>query len=68
MNHQEIRFNILHALYQKHYSNRQLGQLQNTDKIIQEAGLEYIDKNDVGVDIVYLESNYLLKGGKHSIG
>ena len=61
MNHQQIRFNILYTLYQKHYSP-ELEQPQDTEKIIQESGLENIDKNQVVGDIVYLEDKNLIKG------
>ena len=61
MNHQKIRFNILHTLYQKHY-RYQIEYPQNTDEIIKEAGLGDIDKDDVAGDIVYLEGKYIIKG------
>jgi preprotein translocase subunit Sec63 len=48
-------------LYQKHYSP-ELEQPQDTEKIIQESGLENIDKNQVVGDIVYLEDKNLIKG------
>jgi hypothetical protein len=61
MDHNAIRFRILHALYQKHYSP-QLQHLQNTGKIIEEAGLANIDKYEVTGDITYLEEKHLIKG------
>jgi uncharacterized protein YheU (UPF0270 family) len=62
VNHQQIRFNILHTLYQKYYSP-ELEQAQDTEKIIQESGLGDIDKNQVaGGDIVYLENKNLING------
>jgi hypothetical protein len=61
MNHDEIRFNILRILYQKHYGG-ELKQLQTTDEIIQEAGLGNIDKNVAAGDIVYLEDKNLING------
>jgi hypothetical protein len=61
VNHQQIRFNILHTLYQKHYSP-ELEQPQDTEKIIQESGLGDIDKNQLAGDIAYLEDKNLIKG------
>jgi hypothetical protein len=61
MKHREIRFNILHNLYQKHYSD-QLGHPQLTDTIIQESGLGNLDKNVVYGDIVYLVESGLATG------
>jgi hypothetical protein len=46
MNHQEIRFEILHYLYNKHYSE-ELGHPQAVEKIIQETKLKNIYKNIV---------------------
>ena len=63
MEHQEIRFRILSTLYQKHYSE-QLGHPQDTEKIIQEAGLNNINKNDVNGDVVYLEDKRLITATK----
>jgi hypothetical protein len=61
MDHNEIRFRILHTLYQKHYSP-QLQHPQNTDKVIEEDGLANTDKYEVMGDIVYLEEKHLIKG------
>lgn len=61
MEHQEIRFRILHTLYQKHYSD-QLGHAQQTDKVIEESGLSSINKPDVYGDVVYLKDKGLIKG------
>ncbi len=67
LEHQEIRFRILSTLYQKHYSE-QLGHPQNTEKIVQEAGLNNINKNDVDGDVVYLEDKCLIKAAMKPIG
>lgn len=61
MEHQEIRFRILHTLYQKHYSD-QLGHLQQTEKIIEESRLSDASKADKHGDVVYLEGKGLIKG------
>jgi hypothetical protein len=61
MQHQEIRYRILFILYLKHYSD-QLGQPQVTNKVIEEAGLEYVEKNMVYGDIVYLKESNLITG------
>jgi hypothetical protein len=67
LEHQEIRFRILSTLYQKHYSE-QLGYPQNTEKIIQEAGLSEIAKSDVNGDVVYLEDKRLIKAAMKPLG
>ena len=61
MNHREIRFNILHNLYQKHYSD-QLKHPQMTDMIIQDSDLGNLDRNLVYGDIVYLVDSGLATG------
>lgn len=59
MNHQEIRFQILYYLYNKHYSG-ELGHSQVVENIIAETELKNIEKNIVYGDIVYLEqSNFM---------
>ena len=67
MKHQEIRYRILLLLYYKHYSN-QLGHPQVTDNVIREAGLEYVDKNFVYGDIVYLVESSLVKAKMEMLG
>jgi hypothetical protein len=67
LSHQGIRFNILHALYQKHYGG-QPGHIQITDEIIREAGLNNIDKNLVIGDIIYLKDKHLINGTKTPLG
>jgi hypothetical protein len=66
MEHKEIRARILLKLYEKYYSE-QLGRPQMTTNVIQEAGLDSIDKNLVYGDIVYLKNGGLIDG-KHAIG
>ncbi len=61
MHHQVIRYRILFTLYLKHYSD-QLSQPQLTDNVIKEAGLEYVERNMVYGDIVYLKESNLIKG------
>ncbi len=61
MQHEEIRYRILFTLYIKHYSE-QLGNPQVTNKVIEEAGLEYVEKNMVYGDIVYLKESNLITG------
>lgn len=67
MNHQEIRFNILYILYNKHYS-KELGHPQSTSKIIEETELKNIDKHIVYGDVVYLEQAGDIKSLGDSIG
>jgi hypothetical protein len=59
--HQEIRYRILFTLYLKHYSD-QLGHPQVTERVIEEAGLQYVEKTMVFGDIVYLKEGNLIKG------
>jgi hypothetical protein len=61
MEHREIRFRILHVLYQKHYSD-QLGHLQQTDKVIEESRLSGVSNTDAYADVVYLKDKGLIKG------
>jgi hypothetical protein len=48
-------------LYQKHYS-KDLGHPQATDNIINESGLEKIEKNELYGDVVYLEKRGYING------
>jgi hypothetical protein len=61
MKHAEIRNRILFTLYFKYYTD-QLTQPQVTDKVIEEAGLQFVEKNLVYGDIVYLKQSNLVKG------
>jgi hypothetical protein len=61
MRHAVIRYWILFTLYLKHYSD-ELGQPQITDKVIQEASLEYVERNMVNGDIVYLKERNSIQG------
>ena len=61
MNHQEIRFQILYYLYNKHYSG-ELGQPQVVENIILQTDLKNIEKNIVYGDIVYLEQSTFIRG------
>jgi hypothetical protein len=66
MDHAEIRFNILHYLYQKHYSN-ELGHKQRIDKIIEGSGLQDIHRNAIYGDVIFLLNKGLIEG-KHYLG
>jgi hypothetical protein len=61
VHHQEIRYKILFTLYLKHYGEG-LGQPYVTNKVIEEAGLEFVEKNMVYGDIVYLKESNQIKG------
>lgn len=61
MKHEEIRFRILFTLYIKHYSN-ELGHPQLTTQIIKDAGLEYVEKELLYGNIVYLRDRDWVKG------
>jgi hypothetical protein len=61
MDHKEIRFRVLHCLYLKYYSD-QLGHLQPTQHIIEESGLQKINKNEVNGNLMYLSERGYLKG------
>jgi len=61
MNHDEIRFRILHDLYQKYYSGGLL-RYYSTDSVIKESGLGDIDINIVLGDVLYLKNKGLIRG------
>lgn len=67
MNHQEIRFTILHYLYDKHYSD-QLGHPQAVDRMIQETELNNVDKNIIYGDIIYLVDSGFVTSMAHPLG
>ena len=59
LNHQEIRFRILYTLYQIYYGGERYD-VQQTEHVINKAGLEPVDKNDVYGDLVYLQKKKLV--------
>ena len=61
LEHQETRLRILHNLYNKHYGG-QPGHPQQTDKVIEDAGLSNIDKNEAYAEVVYLKDRGLING------
>ena len=61
VNHQEIRFQILYYLYNKHYGG-ELHQPQGVENIIQETELKNVEKNIIYGDIVYLEQSGFIQG------
>jgi hypothetical protein len=61
MNHKEIRARILMVLYRKHYSG-DLESRQITDQVIEEARLNFVDRNLVYGDIVYLRNGDFIEG------
>ncbi len=61
MNHQEIRFSILHYLYNKHYG-KELGHHHNVEDIITKTRLKNIDRDLIYGDIVYLKDKGLVDG------
>ena len=56
-----IRIRILLALYQKYYGNEG-GAPQLTDRIIQEAQLDWVDINILQGEIIYLKRAGLIEG------
>lgn len=61
MNHQEIRFSILHYLYNKHYGE-ELGHYHSVEDIRNNPQLKDIDKHLVYGDVVYLQDKGLVDG------
>ena len=61
MKHQEIRFHILHYLYNKHYGG-ELGKYQVVDKIIPDTELKNVERNLVIGDVAYLYDGKFIKG------
>jgi hypothetical protein len=59
LNHQEIRFRVLYALYQIYYGGKRYD-VQQTEHVIKQAGLAEVDKNDVYGDLVYLQRKKLI--------
>ena len=49
------------VLKTKHYSD-QLGQLQQTDKVLEESGLADIDKNVTHAEVIYLKEKGFIDG------
>ena len=61
MDHQEIRFRILHTLYQKYYGGH-IADYHKTEDVITESDLEGIDYDVTCADIVYLKKSRLIEG------
>jgi hypothetical protein len=64
MDHEEIRYRILFILYFKHYTGH-LVQPQATDRIIEEAGLQFVERNLVYGDVVYLKQSNLISNPEY---
>ena len=61
MKHQEIRFQILHYLYNKHYGG-EVGKYQKVNKIIEETELKNVEPDLVIGDVAYLNEGKFIKG------
>ena len=61
IDHQEIRFRILHTLYQKYYGEH-IEHYHETEDVITESDLEGIDYDVTCADIVYLKKGRLIEG------
>lgn len=61
MDHQEIRFQILYYLYNKHYSG-ELGKYQYIDEIVRETELRDIERNLIRGNVDYLKDSGFIKG------
>jgi len=61
MSHQEIRFKILHTLYQKYYGGEPAN-YQPIDSVIAESDLEGVNLNVAHADVIYLRNSNLVEG------
>jgi hypothetical protein len=61
MDHQEIRFQILYYLYNKHYSG-EFGTYQSIDGIVRETELRAIERNLIRGNVDYLKDSGFIKG------
>src|SRR5438132_63710 len=61
MNHDEIRFRILHILYEKYYDGG-LMRTYSIEDVIKESGLETVERNLVLGDILYLKNKGFVNG------
>lgn len=65
MNKEEIRYQILYYLYNKHHSG-EVGKYQSADDIIEQSELESIDKDAIDQEFTYLNNGGYLKGQRET--
>lgn len=61
MNNEEIRFQILYYLYNKHHGG-EVGKYQSADNIVQQSELKSKDRNGIDKEFTYLNNGGYLKG------
>lgn len=60
MNKEEIRFQILYFLYNKHHGG-EIGKYQSVDKVIEQSELNSVDRNLIDDEFAYLNSSGYLR-------